>query len=540
MSNDSPQGKRNILEGESALELWRKGAEAWNAWINNNPDWYINFSDIDFSGEHDKDGMLSFAAYDFGEGDVSFARTSFGEGNVTFFRAKFKGNEISFREANFGEGQIDFLGAEFGNSNVSFFHTTFRSEEVSFLGASFGTGSIDFHGTDFGNSGVTFAGIDFGAGYVDFNEAIFGSGDVNFTHVVFGEGEVQFIDTTFGNCDVDFDGARFEQCNLDFSRAKFGDGFLNFNGATFDGGWVDFSETDFGTGLIDFTKSQFSEGDLIFTKARFGDGALVFNRVTAPALFFNPETFQSSRIEAQGLTVTKLAIFALPECANTLRSFDLFGSSFDGPLFLTGKLNIIPDLRATRSSNQVELSGLEVKLHGPSGKKKFLRCFSAISKDRKVSERLRRLKEIAESNKDHQAALRFAADENRARRWTETSWLGSGLDLAFSGLSNYGQSILRPFLWLGFFFALGVILYFASATEKCLGWLTTLKQSALLSISNSLAFLPQSRDLRTATLGRLYSGGADFWVDSIMIGQGALSFIFLFLIGLGLRNRFRL
>lgn len=65
-------------------------------------------------------------------------------------------------------------------------------------------------------------------------------------------------------------------------------------------------------------------------------------------------------------------------------------------------------------------------------------------------------------------------------------------------------------------------------------------QSLLLSVSNSLPFLPQSRDLRTDALKALYPGDPGFWIDALMIGQGVFSFVFLFLIGLGLRNRFRL
>ena len=50
---------------------------------------------------------------------------------------------------------------------------------------------------------------------------------------------------------------------------------------------------------------------------------------------------------------------------------------------------------------------------------------SLVAEDPQDGARLRRLKEIAETNKDHQAALRFSADENRAKRWIETSWFGS-------------------------------------------------------------------------------------------------------------------
>ncbi|WP_139367876.1 hypothetical protein [Enterovibrio nigricans] len=57
--------------------------------------------------------------------------------------------------------------------------------------------------------------------------------------------------------------------------------------------------------------------------------------------------------------------------------------------------------------------------------------------------RLTRFKELAEENKEHDAALRFHADEVRIKRqqWDVSSWL-------FDGLSDYGHSISRPTLLL--------------------------------------------------------------------------------------------
>jgi hypothetical protein len=75
------------------------------------------------------------------------------------------------------------------------------------------------------------------------------------------------------------------------------------------------------------------------------------------------------------------------------------------------------------------------------------------------------------------------------------------------------------------------------ATDGWADWV----QAALLSASNSLPFLPQSRELRTGALQALYdTTDPSSFIDALMITQGVLSFIFLFLIGLGLRNRFRL
>lgn len=490
MKEDIKSGKPK-LEGESALRLWRKGREVWNAWVAQNPNMSISFSDIDFSNERDSEGNLSFAGYRFGDGNVYFSRATFGAGDVFF------------SSAGFGKGNVYFYGATFGEGDVNFYRATFGGNVV-FSGATIGDGNLVFSGTN------------------------------------------------------------------------FSDGSANFYGATF------------GKGNIDFYGATFKDGDVYFEDAIFGDLKINFRQSQMRELHFSPTTIGSSRIQAEQLSIKGRAVFDLPSSATKLKSLNLHSASFDGPLTLKGDLSIIPDLRATRYSHQVDLSALSVKLRRTWQKpgrrsdqwrvktvsetgiisrlayqfarKKWinLRHFnklrrlwkrhfwpiklSQVTEDPQDAAKLRRLKEIAETNKDHQAALRFSADENRAKRWIETSWFGSFLDMAFSAFSDYGQNILRPSLSLGVIFAVSMYVYKAKQIPKLVtdGW-TDWAQAFVLSASNSLPFLPQSRELRTGALQALYdTTDPSSFIDTIMITQGVLSFVFLFLIGLGLRNRFRL
>ncbi|MFC4234620.1 pentapeptide repeat-containing protein [Thalassospira xianhensis] len=472
--------KIEMLVADEALDLWRKGRNAWNSWIDRHPGSDINFFLIDFSLERDPLAVLSFAKY------------------------RFDNINVNFSYANFGHGEIDFTQASFRNCNL-------------------GLSNINF-----------------------------GNGDLNFSRATFGDGDIDLSFATFGNFKIYFSGA------------TFGDGDVNFFRANCGNGDVYFSDVTLGKGQINFCQAQIK--DLLFTPKAIGTGEII----------------------AEGLSIKGRAVFDLPSSAIKLKSLNLHSASFDGPLTLKGALSIIPDLRATRYSHQVDLSALTVKLRrrwqkpgrrtdqlrvkavSETGiisrlaykfaRKKWINlrhfnklrrlwkhhCWpiklSQVAEDPQDGARLRRLKEIAETNKDHQAALRFSADENRAKRWIETSWFGSVLDMAFSFFSNYGQSILRPSFWLGVIFALSMYAYKAKQLPKLAtdGW-ADWAQAALLSASNSLPFLPQSRELRTGALKALYdTTDPSSYVDALMITQGVLSFIFLFLIGLGLRNRFRL
>ena len=575
MTKDGKQ-KMPTLEGDKALYFWRQGPDAWNNWIEEHPGWNISFAGVDFSTERSYAGNLSFAGYHFGDGDVDFSGATFGDRSVEFFNATFGDGNLTFIGTTFGDGDVSFLKVTFGNGNVDFSDTSFGYGTVNFSRVTFGTGNIDFSETSFGHGDVDFFEAIFGNGDVDFSKATFddgdvdfrcstfgngkadfsevkfGNGNVNFSEATFGDGEVAFFRATFGNGDVTFAGANFGNGDLTFLKSHFGDGNVKFSEATFDRGDVKFSEATFGNCDVDFDKAAFSDcsvnfhattsdkGYFRFSKTTFDNSNLKFSHASLNTLIFRPKSI--GYIEAQGLSIQNLALFVFPSSSNVLKYFDMQGASFNGPLFLMGDLDIILDLRASRSSHQVELSDLNVKLRRVPQSRNWFKKFFAVAEYPEDAARLRRLKEIAETNKDHQAALRFSADENRARRWIETSWFGSVLDMAFSACSNYGQSILRPFVALFVLAVASMGFYKKQAVTTDVEWWTApgWGQSAHLSISNSLPFLPQSRGLREGALDALYPGDPSFWINALMIGQGTFSFVFLFLIGLGLRNRFRL
>lgn len=413
---------------------------------------------------------------------------------------------------------VNFSTKRAANVTPSFARYHFGDGNVDFSFANFGDGTADFSYADFGDCNVKFFGANFSANIVSFSRATFGDGDVDFGAAIFGDGYVDFSETTFGNG------------NIDFSSATFGDGAVNFEKATFGHGTLNFSSTTFGKNRLDFSSTTFGDSNIVFHQAKLNE------------LTFSPVAIGSSHIKAQDLSIKRQVVFNLPSTAVSLKSFDLHGASFDGPLTLEGNIGIVPDLQATRSSHQVELSALNIELPRVWQGFGWPPKLSSVAEHPEDAARLRRIKEIAETNKDHQAALRFSADENRARRWTETSWFGSILDMAFSACSNYGQSILRPFVGLFVLAVASMGLYKKLAVTTEIEWWTGpgWGQSLLLSISNSLPFLPQSRGLREDALKALYPGDPGFWTDALMIGQGVFSFAFLFLIGLGLRNRFRL
>jgi len=228
------------------------------------------------------------------------------------------------------------------------------------------------------------------------------------------------------------------------------------------------------------------------------------------------------------------------------------GATFGGPLIVKGAVLAPPDLRGVKTSHHVDLSGLEVSLRRKWPSLRWPPVLSKIADDTEDAARFRRLKEIAEANRDHDAALRFAADENRVNRWNRTPWFASVLDMLFSGISDYGSSIWRPSVTLVLQIPLFAMLYVVLASgltfdsikpDAIMVTIATIEgweQAGTLALSNTVPFLPQTLASRIEMTTVLFGDHPGFWVHATMITQGLFSFVLIFLIGLGLRNRFRL
>jgi hypothetical protein len=72
----------------------------------------------------------------------------------------------------------------------------------------------------------------------------------------------------------------------------------------------------------------------------------------------------------------------------------------------------VPDLVGTKTSHHISLAELECASNTATHKKIFKR-----SVDEGDAERFRRLKELAEQNRDFEKALDFRVEEMRAARW---------------------------------------------------------------------------------------------------------------------------
>ncbi len=434
--------------------------------------------------------------------------------------------EAAIKKWKAGKDEWNKWVAENPNADVSF-------EQVNFALHRKGESEIAFAGYHFPNGDVDFSGAIFGDGYVDFSSATFGDGDVNFYRASFGDGYVNFDRASFGDGDVDFSGAIFGDGYVYFRDATFGNGDVNFNRASFGDSYVFFYGASFGDGYVFFNRAIFGDGDVSFRDATFGG-----------ATAFNVSTFGTGKLDLSGITAKSLDFeFSAHEKSAAphslyLSDFSLRKATIAGPLLLNHlTFNCIPDLRSTKISHHVDMTELKINLkRDRAGWQGF---WHHNTNDVYAQAKLRRLKEIAEQFKHHEEALEFNALESKATRWVhEHSFFKNVLDMCYSFFSNYGRSVLRPLFalittWLLF---AGIYSYFA------VKWCLTLRSywdMFQLAAINSLPFVPIGKPLRDEVFTE-YSLDLITGLSLIMGFQSLVSVVLIFLIGLGLRNQFRL
>lgn len=452
--------KKVILQGQEAIDLWLKGKDAWNEWVEENP-----VADVNFSG-------------------------------VKFFelRESCFHQVINFRKFNFPKGKVNFRYAEFGDGNVDFSGTKFGDGEVDFSSTKFGAGNIDFSDSKFGEGKVTFDFTEFGKGDVNFDEVDFRKGDISFKFCEFQSGDISFNDTTFNQ------------------------------------------------GAVFFYLSKFSKCDILFLDTQFNSDQLYFSHINIEngTLAFVGADFNVNHVHFDSLNIKGKFLFTEVQNSQSINYLSFKNSTFDGPVNLKGnQFNCIPDFTNTKLSHHLNLSDFNIKPNMVNSGK-FLGLLNKTSiKDEDDIDRIRRLKELAEDNKHHSLALDLHVEEMRSKRWTQTTSKRTlFVELLFKILGDYGRSVQAPILWFMGICAFFTPIYYFNSTAKFPYW----SEALLYSLSQMLYLLPTSRTGRTELAKQLFTSTED--IPNIVFFaswcQSLISIILIFLLGLTLRNRFRI
>lgn len=279
---------------------------------------------------------------------------------------------------------------------------------------------------------------------------------------------------------------------------------------------------------VDFTRAVF-KGDAWFSNATFSELGIFHLTTFEGETRFHSTVFKerASFVGSQFHQETWFLDAAFNKGVVFMQAYFKKTANFSGTVFvgLTAwehvQFDIVPDFRRTTFSLHVTLNEMKVK--------------STRHIDSDDADKFRRLKEIAAIAKDHDREQEFFAQELRAKLGHEVHGLSQLLYELYEVLSDYGRSVFQPSLfllttWWGFgaWYAMGF------------GKAKSVFDGMLYSASVLLPFLPGGKARSAALEKKLFDGQVPDGVFVLSMIEGALGLLFLFLIGLALRNRFRL
>lgn len=542
------------LTKEESVGYFLQGSEKWNELVSRYDEMHFDFSDVDW------DNYIQLLSQLNGNKQLP--------NNLLSFKGyKFKSGILDFSRSNFRYLSVDLSGADLGNTSLIFDDTEILGASIDLSNITIGIGTIHMAGARFGHRNRDFylnlENVSISKGDLVCSDAVFYKGEKNFSFLKLEQGSIDFSGTVFG--DGDFCLFKSHICgeDFDFISCVFGKGKKDLSQSIFNVSRVCFSGTNFGEGIVSFSACDFSKVKnwVHFQGVILRGYSLIFLGATCAGFKFDfsGSVFENKIIDFSSLDFAngnynfescefhgRVSFSDEEENTSTAQSLSFRKSIFHSTLDISGvNTASIIDLRETKLSTHTTLDNLGFKLARRKVFKFVPGILEATSKD--DASKLRRLKEIAETNKNHTAALRFHAAEMRARRWHDMPAFSSILDAAFSMLSNYGQSIFRPFIaWLvvvfgysavysGMFNTLSSELSFADMYAQ-----SDFGSGFLYSLIQTLPVFPVSRALQQDLYLKLSNHLTYEWLSVLTISQNLLGVIFLFLIGLGLRNRFRL
>ncbi len=342
---------------------------------------------------------------------------------------------------------------------------------------------------------------------------------IDFTEYYFDK-EIHFGEYIFG--DTGFSSASFSG-DADFRSVIFNRG-ASFDGATFSG-YADFGISTF-NGYTDFSSTSFSR-DAFFVSA-------TFSRYTdfSSASFFQDAAF--SDVTFSGYAIFDGVAFTNDAAFNsTTFTRD---ANFGGTTFHQAALFTNSELKAPTHFGDSKFMGAPPRFHGAKLHEDMVwrgvywpPAPSNPNEAARFTDAYERLKLEMDRLKKHEDELMFFAKELECRRVARGQIRGWPIG-AYGVLCHYGQSYLRPLGWLVALILVGAVQFWPALNWDFL--------SALgVSTANTLGPLGLRKELMEA--GTLPTD-LSRWLRFVSGAQMVIGLILLFLIGLGLRNRFRM
>jgi len=328
--------------------------------------------------------------------------------------------------------------------------------------------------------------------------------------------------------------------------------WCSFHNATFHD-YSEFASAKFASN-VNFNKAKFS--DVLFSDAKFFDRTEAFDIGFSDVEFNGYADFENAEFSYKvNFRRTKFKYSCNFLCAKFHRNVNFENASFDCVgHFEKAIFNYMPSFRGC----SIENTRLEF-----SDERHFSNRIKIDQDEEEIVKNISYLKRLSEQHGQLDQALEFNAMELEAKPFNLITWF-------YKTLSNYGRSFVRPLMWyIGLIlFTLGLGLWFSYTTvppvkpcDKNIScYIATLEQKnttkkpedialsalratfeySLYRATGGLDFTDSDKETSAVTQ-RLF--GSDIEPDSMRafgVFKAIVSLLLLFLMALGLRNKYRI
>lgn len=332
---------------------------------------------------------------------------------------------------------------------------------------------------------------------------------IHFDCFLFSSRLPPFVDLTF-------------PCAIIFDKATFSDGNILFHKTVFESD-ISFYKTKISDGLISFFGTVIKKGNIAFIKVELGQTSISFMETTVTGHFF-----------VESVTFPLIAEFE--------RFFVTGTVAFESCIFRE-----VPDFSDSKFNHPPDVSGIEILAF------RKIWIWPWWMADHDKGKQFRKLKAMALAANDHEKDGEFFAYEMLAKRGYEAGSTGPialFINWLYFTFSNFGQSYLRPLIAM-FLSCFAFAIYYATQVNSLLKSAEMNDFALGYSFRNVFPFLG-------SLLGAVFhpadhkSGFEKIfeklgpkpelidWLVTVGFVQNAIGAVLLFLLLLGLRNKFRL
>ncbi len=588
---------QKLLSQKDSWNLFIQGKQRWNRYFEQHPNSIPDFSGASFSGING----ANFEGYIFPSG-VNFEGATFAHANfedcffggpnggansnnhnnssVNFRGCLFSGDITSFENSCFFAMKVDFSNTKFTTNSNQFRSVRFFSEIVDFSNSLFaGISNFDFVeiGTLDISPKVSFVRVEFdffsihGAhslmDYIIFESALFRK-QALFTALNWEGNKCLFKDVQFGQTDSEIVQVSFETSTFDCEEFKIenceinGKNSLSFESVSFSGKSISlrrlkavvpdvlFSNISISAQYFSIEGCHFLSDIINLTEWEIDAEFLLINTIFEGSIFsaqrskfydnldFNSVYFKVPYIDfSNSAIIGKVSQFSIVQDGGVTSfersvlgtDFILSGSQFKGSVdFTNAVFDAPPDLQNCFFGTIPVVKNKQIELTQDG--------FALVN----IADRYSRLKYFASQLHERPEEITFLERELFYRAEEDGRWRDKAFHWLYKNLSDFGRSVSSPVIWAvcvcwlyGAFFTL----YGLICGQK--DW--SVPETAFrLSLAAILPTFGYNRSEVIELKQQIFGEHHSLIFDVLVYSETALGLLFLFLIGLALRNRFRI